>query len=162
MLNYFSWLNIMPPQIAVMIISMVPFAENRLAVPVALGVYHLPIWQALFFSIIGSIVASTIIIFGLDFLYYRLRGHLGFMDGIIQRIFDRTEQKFMHKYERWGELALLLFVAAPLPMTGAWTGSIAAFLFGVKPLRALLFISLGVILSAGTVAFLSLGIINFI
>ena len=162
MINYIELLKNIPPQIATIIIAMLPVAENRVSVPMALGVYNLPVWQAILFSVFGSILAAVIVIYSLDLVYRRLQGKLGFVDNIMQRIFDRTERKFMKKYNKWGELALLLFVAVPLPVTGVWTGSIAAFLFGIKPHRALLFISLGVILSVGIVTLLSLGIINFI
>jgi len=160
MINYFELLKNIPPQVATMIIAMLPIAENRVSVPIALSVYHLPLWQALFFSILGSILAAAIIVYGLNLIYSRLRGKMGIADKLMQKIFDRTERKFAKKYEKWGELALLIFVAVPLPLTGVWTGSLASFLFGIKPGRALLFISLGVILSAGIVALTSLGVIN--
>lgn len=159
---YITYFNNIPPQLATLIIAMLPVAENRVSVPLALGAYHLPVWQALFFSILGSVLAAAVVVYGLHFLYRRLQGHLGIGDKLLQKIFDRTEKKFMQKYQRWGELALLIFVAIPLPMTGVWTGSIAAFLFGIKPTRALLFIGIGVILSAGIMALLSLGIIHFL
>jgi uncharacterized membrane protein len=162
MLNYINYFNDIPPQLATVIIAALPVAENRVSVPLALGVYYLPVWQALFFSILGSVLAAACVVYGLHFIYRRLQGRLGIGDRILQKIFERTERKFTQKYQRWGELALLIFVAVPLPMTGAWTGSIAAFLFGIKPARALLFISIGVILSAGIMALLSLGIIHFI
>ena len=162
MLNYISYFHDIPPQLATVIIAALPVAENRVSVPLALGAYHLPVWQALFFSILGSVLAAAFVVYGLHLFYRRLQGHLGIIDKLLQKIFDRTERKFMQKYQRWGEIALLIFVAVPLPMTGAWTGSVAAFLFGIKPARALLFISAGVILSASIVALLSLGIIHFI
>jgi len=43
-------------------------------------------------------------------------------------IFKRTRKRFYKKYSLYGDLALIIFVAIPLPFTGAWTGSIAAFL----------------------------------
>ena|SRR3989339_950345 len=161
-MTYLAYFNSVPPQLATLIIAMLPVAENRVSVPLALGAYHLPVWQALLFSVMGSVLAAAFVVYGLHLFYRRLQGHLGIIDKLLQKIFDRTERKFMQKYQRWGEIALLIFVAVPLPMTGAWTGSVAAFLFGIKPARALLFISLGVILSAGLVALISLGIIHFI
>jgi uncharacterized membrane protein len=42
-------------------------------------------------------------------------------------------------------LGLAIFVAIPLPMTGAWTGALASTLFGMKPREGFLWVSLGVL-----------------
>ena len=54
----------------------------------------------------------------------------------------------IQRYERIG---LMVFVAIPLPITGAWTGSLAAVLFGLKFRHALVSIILGVIIAGGVV-----------
>ena len=159
-MDYITLLQGIPPQLATFIVGALPIAETRAAVPLALGVYHLPLLQALFFSVAGNVLAAAGVVYGLRFLYKRRQGKLGIMDRLLQKIFDRAERKFTQKYERWGELALLIFVAVPLPLTGAWTGAVAAFLFGIKPGKALLFIALGVILSASIMAAVSLGFIT--
>jgi uncharacterized membrane protein len=38
--------------------------------------------------------------------------------------------------------ALVIFVAIPLPLTGAWSGAVASFLFGIPPRRDLILIAL--------------------
>ncbi|MFA5318349.1 MAG: small multi-drug export protein [Patescibacteria group bacterium] len=161
-MNYFDLFNSIPPQLATMLIAMTPIGENRASVPIALTVYNMPVWQALFWSILGSIIAAAIIIFFLDKARKLVVKNLNCADKFFTWLDTRTEQKFIKKYEKWGEIALILFVAIPLPVTGAWTGSLAAVLFGIKPLRALLFISIGVILSASIVALMTLGVINLI
>jgi len=55
----------------------------------------------------------------------------------------------------------MLFVAVPLPLTGAWTGSVCAFLFDIPFPRSLLMIFGGVIIAGILVSLISLGIINF-
>jgi len=66
-----------------------------------------------------------------------MRGFLSFL-----RLRAQKNKKLIQKYE---ELGLLLFVAIPLPVTGAWTGSLIASLFGLKPIRSFIFITGGVI-----------------
>ena len=61
--------------------------------------------------------------------------------------------------ERYEELALLLFVAIPLPVTGAWTGSLVSYLFGLNKLKSLFFIFIGVLM-AGAIM-LALVLISF-
>ena len=45
---------------------------------------------------------------------------------------------------KYGAIGLALFVAIPLPVTGAWTGSLAAIVFDIKPKYAFPAIVLGV------------------
>jgi len=61
-------------------------------------------------------------------------------------LFERTRRrgKIINRYERIG---LALFVAIPLPVTGAWTGSLAAVLFGLKFKHAFLSIFIGVLIA---------------
>jgi len=158
-LAYFSDI---PPQLAVFLITMLPIGENRVAIPVALGVYHLPIWQVMFLTTIGDIFIAALILFCFQKINNWLEGRISLVDRFFNWLFTRTEKKFAKKYEVWGEVALMIFVAIPLPVTGAWTGSFAAWMFGINPWRALLFISLGVILSSGIIILASLGLINII
>ena len=56
--------------------------------------------------------------------------------------------------------ALLIFVGIPLPGTGAWTGSLIAVLFGMKPKKSLLFIFLGVLTAGLIMSLLSFGVLK--
>ncbi len=161
-MNYLELFKGIPPEIATLLTAMIPIAENRIAIPVALGVYKMSVWQAIFWASIGDVIATIFIVYSLDRIYSFMSNRANFIDKTFDWFFSRAERKFAKKYEKWGEIALLLFVAVPLPITGAWTGSIASFIFGIKPWRALLFISLGVIISSCIVALASLGFINFL
>ncbi len=57
-------------------------------------------------------------------------------------------------------LGLYLFVAIPLPGTGAWTGSLVAALFGMKKWRALLAVFLGVLTAGVIMTLASYGIVS--
>jgi uncharacterized membrane protein len=65
----------------------------------------------------------------------------------------RKQGERIHRYERVG---LALFVSIPLPFTGAWTGSIAAFLLGLRFRYAILPIFFGILIAAAIVTSLSL------
>ena len=77
-------------------------------------------------------------------------------------LFERTRKKFEGKYNKWGKLALVIFVAIPLPVTGAWTGSVAAWLFNFKYWESILLILLGVCISGVVVSLISLGSIGLL
>jgi len=74
----------------------------------------------------------------------------------------RTRRNTEEKFEKYGALFLLFFVAIPLPVTGAWTGSAAAFIFGIRFWYAFPTIVGGVMIAGIIVTLTSLGIINFI
>ena len=79
------------------------------------------------------------------------------------KIPDWLEKKALSKsaqIEKYGYLGLFLFVAIPLPGTGAWTGSLIAVLFGMKPKKSLLFIFLGVLTAGLIMSLLSFGVLK--
>jgi uncharacterized membrane protein len=64
--------------------------------------------------------------------------------------------------EKYGYLGLILFVAIPLPMTGAWTGGLVASFLGLNIPKSFLSISIGVIIAGIIVLLVSVGIYTVI
>ena len=75
------------------------------------------------------------------------------------KIFDRFVEKTRHKVEdkinRFGYLGIALFVAIPLPITGAWTGTLGAWIFGLKKRKTILAVILGVTISGFIVSMIT-------
>jgi uncharacterized membrane protein len=140
-----------PPWLAVMIISMLPIFELRGGIPagVALG---MPTWKAALFAVIGNMIPIPFILWFLDPLSQWLSRHSKAMDRFFTWLFARTRRKHSKSFERWEEFALMIFVGIPLPVTGAWSGAVAAFVFGIPNRVALPFIFLGVLIAAGVVS----------
>lgn len=131
-----------PKEAVVLIISAFPLTELRGGIPVALMMGLSPL-KAFWLSILGNslIIAPTLFLLepvskGL----MRFRSWKRFFDWL----FEKTKAKgdLIQKYEAIG---LMLFVAVPLPMTGAWSGCIAASLFRIKFRYAFPAIFLGVL-----------------
>ncbi len=156
-INYIELFKSLPPEIAVMLIAFIPIAELRASIPIALGVYKMSVPAAIFWSVLAGIIISAVIIYSLGPVYKKLTGRFKIIDRFFAWLFKRTRKRFYRKYEAWGSIALMLFVAIPLPVTGVWTGSLAAWLFGIPKRKSLFYISLGVIISAGIVTLISLG-----
>jgi len=156
-IDYIELFGNLPPELSVFLISLIPIAELRASIPVALGVYNMPVWKAIALSVAGDIFVAFLIIYFLDIVYNFLKGRFGPVDRFFFWLFKRSRKKFFNKYEIWGSIALVIFVAIPLPATGAWTGSIASWLFGITKARSLIYVSLGVIISAVIVTLISLG-----
>ena len=82
---------------------------------------------------------------------------MGILDVFFNWLFRRTYHRHNAMYERYGTIALALFVAIPLPVTGAWTGCAAAFVFGIQFRHALLAILAGVLIAGTIVTTITLG-----
>lgn len=136
-----------PPWLVVMIISMLPIFELRGGIPAgaALG---MPVWKAAVFAVIGNMIPIPFIIWFLEPFSGWLSRHSRTMERFFDWLFARTRRKHSKSFERWQEVALMLFVAIPLPITGAWTGAVAAFVFGIPHGIALLYIFFGVCIAA--------------
>ena len=142
-----GWLKGIPKDYLVMIVGALPIAELRGAIPLALSL-GMPLPKAFILSVIGNI---SFIIPAL-FLFEPVSGFLRkfkIWSGFFDWAFENTKRKadVIQKYEALG---LAIFVAIPLPMTGAWSGVIAATLFKIRFRYAFIAITAGVI-SAGLI-----------
>jgi len=102
---------------------------------------------------LGNLVPVPFILLFLDRVSEQLR-KVGILDRILDWVFERTRRKGSI-VEKYGAPGLVLLVAIPLPGTGAWTGSIAAFLLGLSFKRAFPAIALGVLIAGMIVTTLS-------
>lgn len=146
-INYIELFKILPPQAATMLIAMLPIAELRVSIPIALSVYKLSIFSSLFWSVLGNIIPAIIIIRYINPISVWLRKKSRMMEKFFNWWFAKTKGKFQKSYLKYGGLALVIFVAIPLPMTGAWTGALAAFLFGIPTRRAIWLVLAGVVIA---------------
>lgn len=151
----------MSSEIIVLLISMLPISELRGAIPLALIVYEMPIWSAFLLAILGNLVPVILIIWFLNLLINKFLIHrIYIFNRFFAWLFQRTQRKYSKKFERWRDLALVILVAIPLPFTGAWTGALAAFVFGIPIKRAFPLIALGVLIAGIIVTTITLGVIN--
>ncbi len=130
------------------LISMVPIIELRGAIPIGLYAFELDVVPVVILSVLGNILpVPFLIVFGGKVLNWLASFEtLGKPFRWILRLGEKKVAK-MHKTLFVG---LLLFVAIPLPGTGAWTGSLAAITLQQKLKNAFLPIALGV-LCAGAI-----------
>lgn len=147
-----------PSPVATVILAMVPIGELRGALPVALLVYHLPIWLAVVLSLLGNMLPVYFLLVFFESVSNWLRMRSRVADRFFTYLFERTRHKLERNIVRYGPWALALFVAIPLPVTGAWTGSLAAFVFGLDKRKAFLSIALGAVIASVVVTVLTLGI----
>lgn len=144
-----------------LIVSMLPVVELRLAIPIGVSL-GLPIWQAALISIAGNLLPVPFIIAFIRVIMDWLRTKSNAMKRFVAWLEKKgtgPKADRVRRYEFWG---LLLFVAIPLPGTGAWTGSLVAALLDIRMKRALPPIILGVLLAAFVVSLATAGVIRLI
>ncbi len=141
----------LPPKYIVMIVGALPVAELGGAIP--LGLYlGMPLLKSFFWAVLGNtifVIPALFFFEPVSAFLRKFRPWAGFFDWLFERTRSRSDQ--IQKYEALG---LFLFVAVPLPMTGAWTGVVAASLFKIRFKYAVIAIFLGVLTAGAIVSLL--------
>lgn len=157
------------------ILTLLPIFELRLTIPLGIlsgsmklpvigniAGFGLPWWQVFAVCTIANILVILPIFFFLDFFNLELM-HLKWYEKLFN-FFLRKAQKKIHKLEpqinKYGYPALAIFVGIPLPMTGAWTGALIAWILGLDRKKSFAAIAAGVLLAAIIVTAVTLGSIG--
>lgn len=130
----------------VFICSMIPIIELRGAVPLgyALG---LPWWLTYVISVIGNMVpVPFILLFINKFIRWASSSRVKFLKKFANWLLRKVD-KNREKIEKYGIWGVALFVAIPLPATGAWTGSLVAAVIDLKFWKAVLSALIGVMIA---------------
>ena len=169
-LEFFSGL---PGELYVFVISMLPIIELRGSIPVGAAI-GLPFYTNYFLSILGNMLPVPFILLFipkiLDFL-----SRFKIFQPMVRRLKEKAEKKKSRvlvdgeaavgdrpRMSKKGFFALAIFVAIPLPGTGAWTGSLVASLFRLPKWCSLLAILIGVLLSGIIMTLASYGVVGFL
>lgn len=151
----------LPGPLAVFLSAMTPIGELRLAIPLAMYQYDQPWYQAFLLSIAGNLVPVPFLLWGLGVVGGFLLSFPNPVGRLLGWRARRLHTGHANRFRRYGAWALIPFVAIPLPMTGAWTGCLAAWVFEIPPRRALPFIVLGVLIAGVVVTVLTQLSISF-
>lgn len=137
-----------------MLVSMIPVAELRVGLPfgVGLGLSYPVAFTA---AVIGNVLPAPFILAYIRRVFAWLRRRFPRLGGMVDRLETKAHLKGQ-KVSRYKYLGLYLFVAIPLPGTGAWTGSLAAAFLDMPVRRAMPSIVLGVL----TAGLIMLGLTN--
>lgn len=144
-----------PHWLSTILLSALPFSELRATIPIAIGIYGLDPITVYCLAVIGNMLPVVPLLLFLGPVSTYLR-RFKIWDMFFSWLFTRTHHKHSERFEKYGTFALTIFVAIPLPVTGAWTGCAAAFVFGINFKHAFLAISAGVIIAGIIVTIVSL------
>lgn len=142
-------------------VAALPVSELRGAIPLALVHYGMSPPAAYALGVVGNLLPVLPLLLVLGRLLQALsRIPWPWVQKPLHWWLHTTQRRFRSAIARWGPWALVLIVAIPLPMTGAWTGCAVAALFGVPLRRAFLPIALGVLLAGLIVTLSTLGALS--
>lgn len=152
--NLITALSGIPPELVIFIISLCPILELRGGL-IAASILNVDMWLAIPICIIGNILPIPFILLFIEkiFEYLKNTRFVKFINKLEAKAEKGAQKIFKHK-----KLGLFLFVAIPLPGTGAWTGALIAALFKFKMKDAVISILLGVLTASAIMTILSYGI----
>lgn len=143
-------------ELVVFIISMLPFFELRLAIPLGISL-GISVEKTFLYSYIGSMIPSILIIYFIRKIFNYLKS-IGLLKNTIKKLIKKSNLKYenLMKYKMLG---LFFFVAIPLPGTGVWSASLISDVVNLDKKLSLVTIALGnftagiLILSLSHIAF---------
>lgn len=138
--------------------AMLPVIELRGAIP--LGAFlGLPWWQSYLFAVLGNMIPVPFVLLLINkIIAWMGRSRIKFLNkfgGWLQK----KAEKNRGKIEKFSFFGVCLFVAIPLPVTGAWTGSLVAATIGMKFPKALLSCFLGVLIAGVIMTLAAYGVV---
>jgi uncharacterized membrane protein len=138
---------------SVIVAAVLPISELRGSIPLGIWVLHLDPVAVILISILFNALVFFPIFIVLELLYHRVFERFGWARGIV----ERTHRKGKPVIEKYGMLGLAIFVGVPLPMTGAWTGTLIAWILGLNWKRSFVSVALGVVIAGAIVSAVVLG-----
>lgn len=139
-----EWIFRLPEELSVFIVGMLPVFELRGAIP--LGFYlQMPLTKIFIIAVLGNLIPVIPLYFLLLPVSNGL-SRIAFFKVFFNWLFNHTKKR-AEIIQRYEALGLMLFVAIPLPITGAWTGTIAAVLFRIRFKYTILAVICGVIIA---------------
>ena len=143
------------------LLGILPISELRGAIPYAYF-NEVPLALAFVIGVLSNALVPFIAFVFFETLH-KLLDKWAFYHRLFEKTVARARNKVSEKVNKYGLLGLMLFVAIPLPITGAWTGTVGAWVLGLDRKKSILFILLGILISGtvvSTVIYTGAGIAN--
>jgi Predicted membrane protein len=137
--------------------SMMPVSELRGGLPVGVGL-GLTVYDALLAAVLGNMIPIPFLLLFMRRILTWLKSYE--KPGEWARKLEEKGHLKGKKMTRYGSLGLMLFVAVPLPGTGAWTGALIAAVLDMDFKKSLLSIFAGVCIAGLIVACITYGFVS--
>ena len=128
-------------------VSMLPIGELRVSIPLGVTAYHWSYPLSFIVGVLGNLVFIYPLTWLLDTLLLKWVERGWFGHKLLEKVLTRAQTKTKAAYQRWAKWGLTAFVAIPLPLTGAWTGTVGARLLGLSRRDTCFYVGLGVVIA---------------
>lgn len=156
-----DFLQSVSKEVYVFLVSMLPILELRAAIPIGAAT-GMSIYECYFISVIGNILPIPfILIFIKKIIEYMSVSKIGLFRKVSGFLLRKAEKR-SDKVNKYSLIGLFLFVAIPLPGTGAWTGALIAALMEMRFKKAFLSIAAGVLVAGLIMCAASYGVVSFL
>jgi uncharacterized membrane protein len=139
-----------PEQIIIAgLLSLSPISELRGGIPLALNAGMHPL-LAYLYCVAANILVVPVVLLFLQTIH-KLLLRFAWYKKISEKLIERARNKVKKSVDKYGYIGLAIFVAIPLPLTGAYTGALGAWVLGMDMKKAFLAVALGVAVAGGLV-----------
>nr|MDD6335413.1 small multi-drug export protein [bacterium] len=154
-----AWLTDIWHELSVFGMALLPMIELRGSI--LLGSYYgLAWWLTFILSVAGSFLPAPFIIWLMRPILAWMRRRIGWLSRLADKLENRA-LKHKDTVMKYSYVALFLFVAIPLPGTGAWTGSLIAAVFNMRMRYALPAVLLGCLTAGLIMTLVGYGLLPF-
>ena len=129
-------------------LTLLPISELRGAIPYAVANGLDPMFTWFYCVVLNAVVGPLVYIFLST--VHRFLINFNWYKKLFERFVEKTRHKVENKVRKYGYLGITLFVAIPLPITGAYTGTLGSWILGLEPKKTFLSVLVGVMIS-GTI-----------
>jgi uncharacterized membrane protein len=147
-----------PPLLYAVLISMLPLGELRAGIPLAAAT-GVNLISAFLMCTLANIIVIPLIFLFLDTVHLLLL-KMKWYEKLFKRVIHRVRRKTAKYVEKYGYFGLLLYVSIPLPVSGAYSGVLAAWLFDMDKKKAMIAVASGVLIAGTLVTLAMAGIIT--
>jgi uncharacterized membrane protein len=155
MIDLFSTIK---QELMVIGVATLPIFELRGSIPLGVKVFELSIYKVYFLSVLGNLIPVIPLLLFFRIFFHKLE-KMQFVGRFFSWWFRRVERK-SESVKRWGFWGLVLLVAIPLPVTGAWTGTVAANLLELRFKKSFFAILIGILIAGLIVSLVVKGILG--
>lgn len=156
-----SFLQNISNEVYVFIVSLLPILELRAAIPLGAAL-DMNIFECYFISVLGNMLPiPLILVFIKKIIEYMTHSKIKVFNKVSNFLVEKANKR-SDKVDKYSLFGLFIFVAIPLPGTGAWTGALVAALMGMRFKKSFFSILLGVLAAGVLMTVASYGVVSFL
>ena len=156
-----EFLDSISSEVYIFLVSMLPVLELRAAIPIGAAT-HVNIYLCYFISVIGNLLPIPfILIFIKKIIEYMSHSRISAFNKVANFLISKAEKR-SDKVNKYSLFGLFLFVAIPIPGTGAWTGALIAALMEMRFKKSFISIAAGVLVAGLIMCAASYGVVSFL